>query len=69
VPEYRAYYVGSDGHFTDAVPMICADDAVAIKQAEQIVNGRAIELWSGERFVIKLKHRPTPPGAPAPRVF
>jgi hypothetical protein len=55
VPEYRAYIIGDDGHFIDAEPIICENDDAAIKRAEQLVNGRAIELWSGQRFVIKLE--------------
>jgi hypothetical protein len=53
---YRAYTVGDDKHFIDAAPLICDDDDAAIKQAEQLVNGRAIELWSGARFVIRLEN-------------
>jgi hypothetical protein len=58
VSEYRAYIIGEDGHFIDAAPLICEDDDAALKQAEQLVNGRPIELWSGERFVAKLEPKP-----------
>jgi hypothetical protein len=34
--EYRAYLVGSDGHFYDAVPLICEDDTEAIVKAKQL---------------------------------
>lgn len=49
--EYRAYTVASDGHFVGCEPLVCADDAEAIHQAEQLLNGHDIELWHGERLV------------------
>jgi hypothetical protein len=53
--EYRVYTVGIDGHFIS-----CADDVEAIKKVERLVDGHDVELWSGERFVAKLKPtRPT----------
>jgi hypothetical protein len=58
VPEYRAYIIGDDGHFIDAAPLICGDDDAAVKQAEQLMNGRAIKLWSGERFIAKFEPKP-----------
>ena len=55
VAEYRAYVVGHDGHFTGFEPLICADDAEAIEKAKRLVDVHDVELWSGERFVIRLK--------------
>jgi hypothetical protein len=40
VAEYRAFTVGSDGHFSGFEPLICANDA---------------ELWSGDRLVVRLE--------------
>jgi hypothetical protein len=40
VPEYRAYIVGHDGHFSEAVPLVCVDYDEAIKKAKQLVDGR-----------------------------
>jgi len=53
--EYRAYTLGRDEHFTGLEPLVCADDAEAIEQAKRLVNGSDIELWSGDRLVIRLK--------------
>jgi hypothetical protein len=50
VPEYRVYFVGPDGHFFNFKPLSCGSD--------QLVDGHAVELWSGERFITKLKHEP-----------
>ena len=51
MPEYRIYTIGPDGHFDSATPLVCADDAEATKQAEQLVEGRDIELWQLDRKV------------------
>jgi hypothetical protein len=58
VAEYRAYLIGSDGHFCDAVPLICEDDAEAIVKAKQLVNGRDVELWQLDRKIATLKTIP-----------
>lgn len=55
--EYRAYTVGNDGHFTASRTFVCAGDSDAIVWAKQLVDGHDIELWSGDRFVIRLDHR------------
>jgi hypothetical protein len=45
VAEYRAYLLDSDGHFDEAVPLICADDAEAIEKAKQLADRCDVELW------------------------
>ena len=52
--EYRAYTVGTDGHFIGSTPLVCTDDADAIEQAKQLLDGLVIEVWSGERMVTRL---------------
>ncbi|MDB5576107.1 MAG: hypothetical protein JWR80_1283 [Bradyrhizobium sp.] len=52
--EYRAYVVGDDEHFVGFEPMICLDDAEAIAKAQRLVDGHDVELWSGDRFVVRL---------------
>jgi hypothetical protein len=46
-----------DGHFAASRAFTCADDDDAIVWAKQLVDGHDIELWSGDRFVIKLEHQ------------
>ena len=53
--EYRAFIVGSDGHFAGFEPLICADDAEAIAKAKRLVVDHDVELWSGDRLVTRLK--------------
>jgi hypothetical protein len=56
--EYRAYSVGAGGHFVGYELLICRDDAEAIEKAKRLVSGHDIELWSGERLVIRIDHKP-----------
>jgi hypothetical protein len=52
--EYRAYLVGSDGHFIGYEAFVCTGDSEAIERAKRLVNGSDIELWDGGRFVKRL---------------
>jgi len=54
MPEYRANFVGDDEHFVGFEPMICRDDAEAITRARRLLDTHDIEVWSGERLVIRL---------------
>ena len=56
--EYRAYTVGTDGHFIGYQPLICADDTEAIAKARRLADGHDIELWSGDRLVARLGDKP-----------
>ena len=55
--EYRAYVMGHDGHIKNSRTFVCESDDDATVWAKQLVDGHDIELWSGERFVIRLDHR------------
>jgi hypothetical protein len=56
--EYRAYLIGDDGHFYDAVPLTCADDAEAIEMAKRLAIDHDVELWQLDRKIATLKHIP-----------
>jgi hypothetical protein len=62
VVDYRVYFVGSDGHFVRSVGLSCSDDAEAIEQARRLIEGQDIELWSGERFIVRLPQKQDPSG-------
>ena len=49
--EYRAYFVGPDGHVQNRVDLHCADDAEAIRLAKQLFDGRDVELWQLDRQI------------------
>ena len=57
--EYRAYEIGKNGHITRSRGLVCTDDAAAV-WASQLFDGNDIELWSGERFVLRIAHKPGP---------
>jgi hypothetical protein len=56
--EYRAYIIGTDGHFLRSVEILCPDDDAAKEYAKQLVDGHDIELWQGERQIAKFQHKP-----------
>lgn len=56
--EYIAYSVRRDGYLIAVKALHCADDAEAAKKAEHLVEGRDIELWCGDRFVIRFGQNP-----------
>jgi hypothetical protein len=57
--QYRVYIIGRDGHFQNFVPLDCADDSEARKQAKQLVNvnGYDVELWQYDRKIAKFDHK------------
>jgi hypothetical protein len=59
--EYRAYIVGPDGHFTGYEPLVCGSDSEAIENAKRLVHDHDVELWSGARFVVRLKRNSPDP--------
>jgi hypothetical protein len=65
--EYRAYLVGSDGHFVDAVALICDDDSEATEKAKRSVmkgckprTRRREPLSGAERDCPQTRLEPTP---------
>jgi hypothetical protein len=44
------------------VGLSCSDDADAIVQARHLIEGQDIELWSGERFIVRLSKNQDPSG-------
>ena len=59
MPEYRAYVVGSDGHFINVLALECADDAEAMEQAKQLVDGHDVELWElGRKITVFTRTSP-----------
>jgi hypothetical protein len=55
--EYRAYFVGSDEHFTGYAAIVCRDDKEAIEQAKEFLDDHSIELWCGARLVRRISHK------------
>jgi len=51
MPDYRAYTVGSDGHYRSSEVIIADDDTTATKIAHKLVDGCGVELWLFDRKV------------------
>jgi hypothetical protein len=56
--EYRIFVAGPDGHFMRLHGFTAANDDAAFEHGRHFVNGHDVELWSGGRFVAKLKAHP-----------
>jgi hypothetical protein len=54
--EYQVYMIGSDGRLYRSAPLNCVDDAEAVEQAKQFLDGHDIELWQLDRKVAMLDH-------------
>jgi hypothetical protein len=55
MPDYRAYLVGSDGHFWKSITLEVPDEAAAIAAAKQLVDGHDVELWQRDRKIGKFE--------------
>jgi hypothetical protein len=52
--EYRAYAVARDGRIIALKEMICRDDREALATAKRLARYSDIEVWNGDRFIIRL---------------
>ena len=48
---YRLYFLGDDGHIVGHSAWDSEDDTEAMQCAEAVQEGRAMELWCGNRVV------------------
>jgi hypothetical protein len=55
MPDYRAYLIGSDGHFWKSIALDVPDEAAAIAAAKQLVDGHDVELWQRDRKIGKFE--------------
>jgi hypothetical protein len=58
VAEYRAFTMGTDGHFVGFEPIVCDTDEQAVERAKRLLDGHDIEVWRADRLVIHLKRKP-----------
>ena len=52
MPDYRLYFLGLDGHFRKAEPILAANDIDAMKAAREFTDGSELELWEGNRKIV-----------------
>jgi hypothetical protein len=62
MPEYRAYIIGSNRHFCDAITLNCDNDEAATRRADNLASAEAvdIELWQGARMVATILRKKQP---------
>ena len=53
--KYRAYIIEDEKAFKNFSEFGAADDGEALRKAERLVNGNAVELWAGSRLIGKIK--------------
>jgi hypothetical protein len=58
ISDYRAYFVGADGHFEGSRAIDCDNDTMAVASARKMLDGKDIEIWCGLRKIIRLPHKP-----------
>jgi len=53
--EYRFFLIDQNGRIAGPATILeCLDDRAAVAQAQQHLNGRAVEVWNGARMVVRL---------------
>ena len=50
-PRYRAILLGKSGEVLGMTRLQVSDDPTAIVEAKALINGHAVELWDGVRFI------------------
>ena len=50
-PRYRVILLGKSGEVLGMNRLHVGDDPTAIVEAKALVNGHAVELWDGVRFI------------------
>jgi len=60
--EYRIFFIGSDRRIAEpAVIVECPDDQAALAQAQQYLDGYAVEVWKGARMIAHFDPIHSPP--------
>jgi hypothetical protein len=54
MPYYRAYIVGTDGHFKSSEVIVAGDDQNAVKIAEKFVAEHSVEVWQLDQKIAVL---------------
>ena len=54
--QYRVYAIGRDGHYSGAEHVECPSVQEAIQTAEQLANGRDVELWERNHFIVRISY-------------
>ncbi len=52
--KYRLSVIDEAGHVIDVYEPECVSDEEAFHKADELVNGHAIDIWQGERWIALL---------------
>jgi hypothetical protein len=52
--DYRIYILANNDEVTKRIRIECADDEAAIAVARQYIDGRDVEVWQGDRRILRL---------------
>ncbi len=56
MPAYRFYTMSTDGHIAGPPKVLdCVEDQEALRHASNLVDGHAIEVWDGARFIARIE--------------
>ena len=55
MPAYQLRFLAPDNTPLGSEFIDCDDDGVAFQHAQQLVNGNAVELWEGARFLATIE--------------
>lgn len=59
MPAYRANLIDQNNRISGpATFVVCAGDFDAIDKAKRLVDGHDVELWEGDRLVMRFFHDP-----------
>lgn len=50
-PAYRVFLLAKTGNVIGTIPISVEDDSEAVERAKAMVDGHAVELWDGLRFI------------------
>jgi hypothetical protein len=57
MPTYRIYKLNPHGLISRPAQIVeCDEDQEAIQHAQRAVNGQDVELWEGNRLVLRFPH-------------
>ena len=54
--EYRAYMLDKNDRIVRRIDIEASDENDALRTAQQYVDGHDVEVWTGHRFVRRLRH-------------
>jgi hypothetical protein len=57
--DYKAYFIGHDGRFFEAIDLSCEDDSAAIAATKPLIYGHDLGLWQRDRRIARDDGKPS----------